>query len=193
MKNCESEDNFIKKQSRYESSYVWLAKNRFIFLKEAITKEVAADLSALLLYYDNEGSGDISLYINSDGGDSDGLSHIYDVFNMIKSPINTICLGKAYSAAAVLLAAGTKGKRYAYKNSKIMIHGVQFIFPIAGDDQVNSKNYFEFVKKNNNSVMKMLSDNTGHTLNKVTEDCKRNLFLDAKQALTYGIIDHVIP
>lgn len=192
MKLCEADIGASIKPSKYESSYVWLAKDRFIFLKEAITKEVASELSALLLYYDNESSDDICIYIHSNGGDSDGLINIYDVIHMIKSPVSTVCLGKAYSAAAILLAAGTKGKRYAFKNSKIMIHGVQFAFPIPGDDQVNSKNYFDFVKKNNDNIMKMLASDTGHTIEKITEDCKRDLFLDAKQALEYGIIDRII-
>jgi ATP-dependent Clp protease protease subunit len=188
---CDTEPT-LKKESKYESSYVWLAKARIIFLKETITKEVAAELSALLLYYDNESNDDIYLYIHSNGGDVDGLVNIYDVMNIVRSQIHTICLGKAYSAAAVLLAAGTKGKRYAHRNSQIMIHGIQFIFPIAGDDQVDSKNYLEFLKKNNNTVMKMLAEDTGHPLKEIIEDCKRDLFLDAKQALKYGIIDHII-
>ena len=192
MKNCDSAASPIIKHSTYESSYIYLSKNRLIFLKEVITKEVASALSALLLYYDNESSDDIYLYIHSNGGESAALVNIYDVMHMIKAPVHTICLGKAYSAAAVLLAAGAKGKRYAYKNSKIMVHGVQFVFPIPGEDQVNSKNYFEYVKTNNNNIMKMLAVDTGHTLEKVAEDCKRDLFLDPKQALEYGIIDYII-
>jgi ATP-dependent Clp protease protease subunit len=192
MKLCESELAPLK-QSKYESSYIHLAADRFIFLKEPVTKELASELAALLLYYDNENpKEDITLYIHSNGGDADGLINIYDVMHMIKAPIQTICLGKAYSAAAVMLAAGAKGKRYAFKNSKIMIHGVQFVFPIPGEDQVNSKNYFNFVKLNNDNIMKMLAADTGHTLEKIKEDCKRDLFLDAKEALAYGIIDHIL-
>jgi len=96
MKLCDYDLNDIKQPSIYESSYVYLAKNRVIFLKEDITKEVASKLSALLLYYDNENQEDITLYIHSSGGDSCGLINIYDVMHMIKSPIKTICLGKAY-------------------------------------------------------------------------------------------------
>lgn len=192
MKLCDSDPEVAAQSTRYESSYVWLAKSRVIFLKETITKDVASELSALLLYYDNESNDDIYIYIHSNGGDADGLINIYDVIHMIKSPVHTICIGKAFSAAAILLAAGAKGHRYAFKNSKIMIHGIQFIFPIPGDDQINSKNYFEFVNHNNNNLMKMLANDTGHTLDKVLEDCKRDLFLDAKQALEYGIIDSII-
>jgi ATP-dependent Clp protease protease subunit len=134
MKLCESELAPLK-QSKYDSSYIHLAAERVIFLKEPVTKELASELAALLLYYDNEDQKeDITLYIHSNGGDADGLINIYDVMHMIKAPIQTICLGKAYSAAAVMLAAGSKGKRYAFKNSKIMIHGVQFSFPIPGEE-----------------------------------------------------------
>lgn len=192
MKLCDTAEEVLAKSSRYESSYMWLSKDRVIFLKEGIDKNVAAELSALLLYYDNESHDDIYLYIHSNGGDGDGLINIYDVVHMIKSPLHTICLGKAFSAAAILLAAGSKGNRYAFKNSKIMIHGVQFVFPIPGDDQVSSKNYFEYVKRNNNNFMKMLASDTGQPLKKVMEDCKRDLFLDAKDALKYGIVDHII-
>lgn len=191
MKNCEGE-SLLTPPSKYESSYVYLAKDRVIFLKEIITKEVAAELTALLLYYDNTGTEDITIYIHSDGGDSDGLVSIYDIMHMINSPIKTICLGKAYSAAAVLLASGTKGKRYACRNSNIMIHGIQFIFPLPGEDQVDSKNYLEFADHNNDAIMRMLAAHTGVSLEKVKEDCKRDLYLDAKQALKYGIIDHIL-
>ncbi len=193
MKLCDSDKIIDIKPSRYESSYVFLAKDRVIFLKEDITKEVASELSALLLYYDNmDPEEDIDLYIHCNGGDGDSLVQIYDIFHMIRAPVKTICIGKAFSAGAILLAAGAKGKRYAYKNSKIMIHGIQFVFPIPGDDQVNSKNYFDFAKKNNNKLMKMLAEDTGNSLEKILEDCKRDLFLEPKEALKYGIIDHII-
>lgn len=177
---------------RYDASYVFLARDRIIFLKENVTKEVAAELSALLLYYDNESQDDIALYLYCSGGDADGLINIYDVMQMIKAPVQTICLGKAYSAAAILLAAGTKGKRFAFPNSKVMIHGMQCNFPIPGQDQVNSKNYLEFLNKNNDNIMKILAKHTGHDLQKIKKDCERDLYLSAKEAKDYGIIDHIV-
>ena len=111
---------------------------------------------------------------------------------MISAPIKTICIGKCYSAGAVILAAGTKGERYAFKSSKIMIHGIQFGFPLPGQDIINSKNYYDFIKENNDNIMKILANHTGHPLEKLKEDCKQDLWLDAKQALNYGIIDHII-
>jgi ATP-dependent Clp protease protease subunit len=177
----------------YAETYIRLAKDRMIFLSEDVTKESAAELSALLLYYDNEDNDlPISLYINSDGGDANGLANIYDVMQIINAPIKTICLGKAYSAAAVLLSAGMPGERYALKNSEVMIHGIQCAFPIPGHDQIDSKKYLEYLLKHNDSIMSILAKHTGHTLEKVKEDCSQDLWLSAKQALEYGIIDHIL-
>lgn len=178
----------------YADTYLKLTKDRTIFLSEDVTKESAAQLSALLLYYDHENSDEyINLYIHSNGGDAAGLANIYDVMQMISAPVKTICLGKCYSAGAVILAAGSKGERYALKSSKIMIHGIQFGFPLPGQDIINSKNYYDFIKENNDNIMKILSVHTGHSLDKLKEDCKQDLWLDAKQALNYGIIDHIMP
>lgn len=177
----------------YSETYIKLSKERIVFLNEDVTKQSASELSALLLYYDNENSEEeISLYINSNGGDAAGLANIYDVMQMIKSPVKTICIGKCYSAAAVILAAGSPGERYAFKHSKIMIHGIQAGFPIPGHDMTNSKNYYEFLKDNNDNIMKILAKHTKYTLEKVKEDCMRDVWLDAKQALEYGLIDEVL-
>lgn len=177
----------------YADSYVKLAKGRIIFLSENVTKESAAELSALLLYYDNENNElPIELYIHSNGGDAAGLANIYDVMQMIGAPVKTICIGKCYSAGAVLLAAGSKGERYAFKNSKIMIHGIQCGFPIPGHDIKNSKNYYEFLNDNNDNIIKMLAHHTGQTVNKVKKDCERDVWLNAKEAQKYGIIDHIL-
>ena len=177
----------------YSDTYVKLTKDRMIFLSEDVTKESAAQLSALLLYYDNEDHEQpITLYIHSNGGDAAGLSNIYDVMQMIRSPIKTYCIGKCYSAGAVILAAGSKGERYAFKSSKIMIHGIHFGFPLPGQDIITSKNYYEFVKENNDNIMKILSHHTGHPLEKLKEDCKQDVWMDAKQALQYGLIDHIL-
>lgn len=188
----EINDSFLMKM-RYTETYVKLSKDRTIFMSENVTKDVATELSALLLYYDNENHEDpITLYLHSNGGDASGLSNIYDVMQMISAPVKTICLGKCYSAGAIILAAGTKGYRYALKSSKIMIHGMQFIFPIPGTDIIGSKNYYQFVDDNNDNIMKILAYHTGHTLEKVKEDCKQDVWMDAKQALDYGIIDGII-
>lgn len=190
--NHNFEENEIK-VSKYDNSYIKLANNRIIFLNEVFTKKVAAELTALLLYYDHVNSKeDIILYINSPGGDADGLIQIYDVMQMIKAPVKTICLGKACSAGAVILAAGAKGKRYAMKHSEIMIHGIQFSFPLLGEDIISSKNYYEYVADSNHTVMKILSNHTGYSLDKITEDCKRDVWLNAEESCSYGLVDKIL-
>jgi len=195
MKDHDDQDNLdnIPIFPGYVETYIKLAKDRIIFLNEDVTKQAAANLSALLLYYDNENSDEsISIYIHCSGGDAAGLVNIYDVMQMIKSPIKTICIGKCYSAGAIILAAGNVGERYAFKHSKIMIHGVQAGFPILGHDITNSKSYYDFLKDSNDKIMKILSDHTGHSLEKIKQDCLRDVWLDAKQALDYGLIDEIL-
>ncbi len=177
----------------YADTYVKLAKHRILFVSEDVDDRMATELSAMLLYFDNENHEDpIEMYIHSNGGAVTGLSNIYDVMQMIQAPIKTVCIGKCYSAAAVLLAAGSKGQRYAFKNSSVMIHGIQFGFPIPGHDMTASKSYYEFIDSNNDNIMKMLAHHTGQTLEKVKTDCKEDRWMTPKEALDYGIIDHII-
>ena len=177
----------------YADTYVKLAKNRILFVSEDVGDTMAAQLSAMLLYFDNEDhDAPIEMYIHSNGGAVTGLSNIYDVMQMISAPVKTICVGKCYSAGAVLLAAGTKGERYAFKNSSIMIHGIQFGFPIPGHDMTSSQSYYDFVSTNNDNIMKMLAHHTGQPLEKLKKDCKEDVWMDAKQALEYGLIDQII-
>lgn len=180
--------------SKYYETYVKLTKDRAIFLTEDFSKEMSSALTALLFHYDHQNSEeDITIYIHSDGGDSAALTNIYDVMQMLKAPVSTVCLGKAYSAGAFLLAAGTKGKRCAMSHSEIMIHGIQCQFPAFGEEHpVSSKNYFEFLNDMNDNIMKILAKHTGHTLEKVKLDCAKDLYLDPKQALAYGIIDEIL-
>ncbi len=177
----------------YSDTYIKLAQHRIIVVSEDISDTMAAEISALLLYFDNnDHDSQIEIYLHSNGGAATGLANIYDVMQMISAPIKTVCLGKCYSAAAVLLAAGSKGERYAMKHSSIMIHGIQAGFPIPGHDITSSKNYFEYLRDNNDNIMKMLAHHTNHSLDKVKEDCKQDVWMDAKHALEYGIIDHII-
>jgi len=192
MKNFEMKELELS-SINYDDAYVRLSKNRIIFLNDDITKSLASELVALLLYYNNvDPYKDITLYINSNGGDIAGLINIYDIMQMIEAPIKTICLGSCYSAAAIILSAGTVGKRFAFKNSKIMIHGVQAEFPIPDHDMTNSKSYYEFLQESNDNVMKMLAKHTGQTLEKIQEDCKRDVWFNAREALNYGLIDGIL-
>jgi ATP-dependent Clp protease protease subunit len=175
--------------------YQKMAHDRILFITDYIDDQIATDIIATLLLKDQGEDSDkeITLFINSPGGDIRNVFMIYDVMQMIRAPIKTVCLGKCYSAGAVMLAAGTAGERYAFKSSKVMIHGIQGIFPIPGHDMTNTKNYYEFMRDHNDTIMKMLAHHTGQPLAKVKEDCLRDVWLDAKQALAYGIIDHIIP
>lgn len=192
----QSHDHMLKdfKPSKYQESYIKLANSRNIFLYEDITKEVAATISALLIYYDNVNQDqDITIYINSNGGDADALINMYDIMQVIKSPIQTICIGKAYSAAAVLLAAGAKGKRFAFNNSEVMLHQLQCSFPIIGKTEAAASDiYLDFLNKYNDKILKILSKHTGLPLNKIKSDSARDLFLSAEQSLKYNLIDSII-
>ena len=176
---------------RYTECYASLAKERIIFVSELITKSLASSLSALLLFYDAENdTDDINLYINTNGGDVDALTNIYDVMQMIKSPIKTVCIGKAYSAGSVILAAGTKGKRFMTKNASVVIHGLQS--NSAQTDQKEAEIYFKYLKGHHNMVLDILAKHTGQPIEKIVEDCKKDTYFDATQALEYGIIDKIV-
>lgn len=178
----------------YADTYVKLAKHRIIFVSETFNDTMAAQISAMLLYFDNENhEAPIEMYIHSNGGAVTGLLNIYDVMQMIQAPIKTVCIGKCFSAAAVILSAGTKGERYALKNSSVMIHGIQVAFPVPGHDMTNSKNFYEYLTTENDKLMKILAKHTGHSLDKVREDCKQDIWMDSKQVLEYGIVDHIVP
>jgi len=194
MKNLSNPFQKDFKPSKYQESYIKLANDRSIFLYEDVTKEVAATISALLIYYDNVNSSqDINIYINSNGGDADSLINMYDIMQVIKSPVRTICIGKAYSAGAVLLAAGTKGKRSAFKNSEVMLHQLQCSFPIIGKTEAASSDlYLKFLTKYNDKILKILSKHTGFPLSKIKNDSSRDLFLSAEEALKYNLIDVII-
>jgi ATP-dependent Clp protease protease subunit len=177
----------------YAESYVKLTKSRALFISENVSDRLGAELSAMLLYYDNlDHEAEISIYIHTNGGATTGMANIYDVMQMVRAPIRTILTGKAYSAGAWILAAGTKGKRCALRSSKVMIHGSQFIFPIPGFDLTNSKNYLEFINAENDAMLKVMAKHTGQTFEKVKADCQTELWMDANAALRYGIIDHII-
>lgn len=194
MSKKDQHDHFsMQMPMGYAESYVKLTKSRAIFISENITDRLGAELSSMLLYYDNQDhEAEIDIYIHTNGGANSGMANIYDVMQMVRAPIKTILLGKAYSAGAWILAAGTKGKRYALRSSKVMLHGTQFTFPIHGFDVTNSKNYLEFVDAENDAMIKVMAKHTGQTFEKVKADCQTELWLDAKSSLECGIIDHII-
>lgn len=176
----------------YAESYVKLSSSRTIFFNEEFSKKTSTELASLLLYYDHKDHQEITLYINSSGGDVAALINVYDVMQMIKSPVKTVLLGKAYSAGAVILAAGSPGRRFALASGKCMIHGVQFGFPCLGKDYTDSKDYLEFIKNNNDIIMKILAKHTGKSLDQVKLDCVGDKWMNAQQAVSYGIIDGIL-
>lgn len=170
--------------------YSRLLKERIVFIGMPIDDDVANLIIAQLLFLDGEDSGkEISLYINSPGGIVSSGMAIYDTMQYIKSPVTTICVGQAASMAAVLLAAGTKGKRYALPNSRILIHqpmgGVQ---GQATDIDIHAKEILKLRERLN----KILVKHTGQSLKKIEKDTDRDYYMTSEEAKEYGIIDEII-
>lgn len=181
----------LQRPLRYYDSYITLSQDRSIFLGEDFTKQVAAEMTAWLLHYDRvDAKKPIKLFISTDGGDGAALTNIYDVMHMISAPVHTICVGKCYSAGAFILAAGTKGHRYIYPHGQVMIHGLQCV--VLENDQNNSKTYLKFLNDYNDRILGLLAKHTKQTLEKIKEDCKRDLYFDAQEAVSYGIVDWVL-
>jgi ATP-dependent Clp protease protease subunit len=170
--------------------YSRLLKERIIFLGTPIDDAVANLTMAQLLHLESEDADkDISLYINSPGGEITGLFAIYDTMQFIKPDIATYCMGQAASAAAVLLAAGTKGKRHALPHARILIH--QPYGGAAGqaaDIEIQAK---EIVRMRE-LLERILAHHTGQPIEKVTKDTDRDFIMSADEAKDYGIIDEVI-
>src|SRR5690625_3643262 len=170
--------------------YSRLLKDRIIMLGSAIDDNVANSIVAQLLFLEAEDSNkDISLYINSPGGSITAGMAIYDTMQFIKADVSTICTGMAASMGAFLLAAGTKGKRYALPNSEVMIHqplgGTQ---GQASDIEIHAKRIIRMREKLN----KILSERTGQPLDVIEADTDRDNFMTADRAVEYGLIDKVL-
>jgi ATP-dependent Clp protease protease subunit len=176
--------------------YSRLLRDRIIFVggqEGSIATDSANILIAQLLYLDSEDKGkDINLYINSPGGMVVAGLAIYDTIQFIKSPIITICMGMAMSFGAVLLAAGTKGKRYALTNSRIMIHQPLIygsgLSGTVSDIDIEIKELVYIKQK----LSEILAKHTGKTTEQVLKDTDRNYYMSAKEAKEYGLIDEVI-
>lgn len=170
--------------------YSRLLKDRIVFLGTAIDDNIANLVVAQMLYLESEDPDkEIFFYLNSPGGHvSSGLA-IYDTMQYIKSPISTVCMGQAASMAAILLAAGTKGKRFALPHARILIHQ-----PLGGfqgqatDIDIQAKEILRLKDELN----RILSQLTGKPLAKVINDTERDYFMDSEQAKEYGIIDNII-
>ena len=182
----------IEKSSNKEYAYDLysrLLKDRVIFLSGEINDSVSNIIVSELLYLDSLNNDDIFLYINSPGGSVSAGMAIYDTMNYIKSDVKTIAIGLAASMGAFILANGTKGKRCSLKNSEIMIHQ-----PLGGTSgqATDIKIAAEHILKTKDKINKILADVTGNSLKKIEKDTDRDNFMDAKEALDYGLIDQII-
>jgi len=175
---------------RVMSIYDRLLKERIIFLGTPIDDGVANVIMAQLLHLESEDPDrDISIYINSPGGSFTALTAIYDTMQFIRPDVSTICMGQAASAAAVILAAGTKGKRYALNHARILIHqpysegGGQ-----ASDVEIQARE----ILRMRSQLEELLAFHTGQSQEKVKNDIERDKILTAAESVEYGIIDEVI-
>ena len=183
----------IEKSGNGERSYdiySRLLKDRIIFIGDEITDATASVVVAQLLFLESEDPDkDIHIYINSPGGSVTAGMAIFDTMRYIKPDVSTICVGMAASMGAFLLAAGTKGKRYALPNAEIMIHQ-----PLGGAKGQASdvKIHAEFLLKTRDKLNKILSENTGKPLEQIEKDTDRDNFMLASEAMEYGLIDKVM-
>jgi ATP-dependent Clp protease protease subunit len=171
--------------------YSRLLKERIIFLGTAIDDNVANITMAQLLFLQSENpDADIQLYINSPGGSVSAGLAIYDTIQHIKPDVSTICMGMAASMGAVLLTAGTKGKRYALPHARIMIHQVlaQGIGGQATDIEISARE----ILKTKETLNKIIANHTGQKLEKVEKDTDRDYYLSSQSAKDYGLIDDII-
>ena len=185
----------IEQTNRGERSYdifSRLLKDRIIFLSEDVNQATASLVVAQMLFLESEDPDkEIYFYINSPGGSiTDGMA-IYDTINYVKCPVSTICVGMAASMGAVLLASGTKGKRFATPNAEIMIHQPLISGGLAGQT-TEIKIHADHMVKTREKLNKILSERTGQPLEKINQDTERDNFLTAHEALEYGLIDGVL-
>ncbi|MDR0783284.1 MAG: ATP-dependent Clp protease proteolytic subunit [Propionibacteriaceae bacterium] len=173
--------------------YTKLFEERIIFLGTPISDDIAnAVMAQLLCLQSMDAERQISIYINSPGGSFTALTAIYDTMRFVKPDIQTVCLGQAASAAAVLLAAGTKGKRLALPNSRILIHQPA----ISGEGSYGQSSDLEIQAKEimriRSLMESMLATDTGQDLEQISRDIERDKYLTAEEAKEYGIIDEIL-
>lgn len=183
----------IEQTSRGERAYdiySRLLKDRIIFLGTPIDDVVANTVIAQLLFLEaDDPDKDIYLYINSPGGVVTAGLAIYDTINYIKSPVSTICIGQAASMGALLLAAGTKGKRFSLPHARIMIHQPMGGFQgQATDIEIHAREILNMKE----TLNRILANHTGQPIEKIQTDTDRDFFMSGEDAKTYGIVDEVI-
>ncbi len=183
----------VEQTSRGERSYdifSRLLKERIIFVVGQVEQHMANLIIAQLLFLESEDPDkDISMYINSPGGVVSAGLAIYDTMQFIKPHVSTLCCGQAASAAAVLLSAGEKGKRYCLPNSTVMIHQVLGGYQGQGTDiQIHAQETMRI----SNLLNGVLAKHTGQTIETIEQDTNRDNFMDPEAAMKYGLVDHVL-
>lgn len=178
--------------TKVRDPYSKLFEDRIIFLGVQIDDTSADDVMAQLLVLESQDpERDITIYINSPGGSQTSLTAIYDTMQYIRPQIQTVCLGQAASAAAVLLAAGSPGKRLALPNARVMIHQPR----IDGGARAQASDieiYAEEILRMREWIEQTLAHHSGQTVDKVREDIERDTFLSADEAKEYGLVDQVL-
>lgn len=188
------EDNILKNMKRllYENEIEeQLLKKREIFLWGEINDESAEAIVKRLLFFNSQGNEEIKIYINSPGGVISAGLAIYDAMQHIDSPVSTICMGQAASMGAIILCAGTKGKRYIWEHARVMIHQPLIsgnMFGPASDLQIQAEEMLRI----RDCLNEILAKHTGQPIKKITEDTDRDFFMSAEEAKNYGIVDEVI-
>ena len=195
IKNNHLVPTVIEQSGRGERAfdiYSRLLKERIIFLVGPVDDHTANLVVAQLLFLESENPDkDIYFYINSPGGSVTAGMSIYDTMKFIKPDVQTLCLGQAASMGAFLLSAGTKGKRFALPNSRIMIHQPLISGGLGGqasDIEIHARELLKLKEKLN----KILADHTGKSIEEVARDTDRDIFMSAQEAMVYGLIDKVI-
>lgn len=185
----------IEKTGRGERSYdifSRLLKDRIVFLGGPVTDESANLIVAQLLFLSNEDSKtEISFYINSPGGSITAGLAIYDTMQFLRCPVATYCIGQAASMGAVLLAGGAEGKRYVLPNSRVLLHQPLIMGVMEGratDLSIEAQEIIRLRKR----LYDILSKHTGQPVDKIERDCDKNLWLEAEEAIAYGVADKII-
>jgi ATP-dependent Clp protease protease subunit len=185
----------IEKSGRGERAYdiySRLLKDRIIFLGGEIDDETANLVIAQMLFLSNEDSkNDINFYVNSPGGSVTAGLAVYDTMQFLRCPVATYCIGQSASMGAILFTAGTKGKRFILNNSRILLHqplisGI--LTGVATDLDIQAKEIIRLRSR----IYDILASHTGKSVEKITADCDRNLWLEANEAIEYGLADEIL-
>lgn len=186
----------IEQTNRGERSYdiySRLLKDRIVFLGSGIDDQVANVIIAQLLFLESDDPDqDISMYINSPGGSVDAGLAIYDTMQHVKCDVKTICVGMAASMGAVLLSAGTKGKRYVLPHSRVMIHQPAIhghgLTGTATDIEIWTRE----ILKNKETLARIMAEHSGQTFEKIMKDIDRDYWMSAEESVSYGLVDHLL-